>query len=232
MSTSAQPTFTQDAFDAFLAVAASRPGCRDLRREAWHKSQELSLPTRQQEEWMRTDIRTLSARPLWLSGGAGGRRARSRRTVEPRRRSGRPHRRASTAASSRPSSTAIWPGKGVIFGSLDDGWSCEHGDLLRPYLSRRVVEPAADKFAALHAAWWSGGTVLYVPRGRRDRSAAAHVLGLEAGGDRFGPHAGRAGRRVPRPRCWPKPPASTRRGGLALAAPIELLVGPAPGCAM
>ncbi len=33
------------------------------------------------------------------------------------------------------------------------------------YLHARVVNPAADKFAALHAACWSGGTLLYVPRG-------------------------------------------------------------------
>ena len=41
----------------------------------------------------------------------------------------------------------------------------EHGDLLRPHLSADIVNPRADKFAALHAALWSGGTFLYVPRG-------------------------------------------------------------------
>ncbi len=52
----------------------------------------------------------------------------------------------------------------MIFDSLENALA-EHGDRLRPFLEARVVDPAADKFAALHAAWWSGGTVLYVPRG-------------------------------------------------------------------
>ncbi len=38
-----------------------------------------------------------------------------------------------------------------------------HGDLLRPYLFA-AVDYRADKFAALHAACWSGGMLLYVPR--------------------------------------------------------------------
>ena len=53
--------------------------------------------------------------------------------------------------------------QGVLFGSLDQ-LVCEHGDLLRPYLFA-AVDYHADKFAALHAACWSGGMVLYVPKG-------------------------------------------------------------------
>jgi Fe-S cluster assembly protein SufD len=54
-------------------------------------------------------------------------------------------------------------GQGVLFGSLDR-LICEQGDLLRPYLFS-AVDYRADKFAALHAACWSGGMLLYVPRG-------------------------------------------------------------------
>jgi Fe-S cluster assembly protein SufD len=58
---------------------------------------------------------------------------------------------------------AKWRNRGVLFGSLDE-LILEHGDLLRPHLSADIVNPRADKFAALHAALWSGGTLLYVPR--------------------------------------------------------------------
>ena len=37
--------------------------------------------------------------------------------------------------------------------------------LSEPYLTNRSVDSRADKFAALHAACWSGGRLLYVPRG-------------------------------------------------------------------
>ncbi len=35
----------------------------------------------------------------------------------------------------------------------------------QPYFERKLVNSSADKFAALHAACWTGGTLLYVPRG-------------------------------------------------------------------
>lgn len=57
-----------------------------------------------------------------------------------------------------------WTAQGVIFGSLDEAVR-EHGDLIRPHLFTRAVDPNYDKFSALHAACWSGGTLLYVPEG-------------------------------------------------------------------
>jgi Fe-S cluster assembly protein SufD len=59
---------------------------------------------------------------------------------------------------------AKWSDRGVLFGSLEELLS-DHGDLLRPYLQRKALNPAYDRFAALHASWWSGGHLLYVPRG-------------------------------------------------------------------
>ena len=66
----------------------------------------------------------------------------------------------------------LWVGGTVVLSASRgfDGESfcrlvAEHGDLLRPHLSAGIVNPRADKFAALHAAAWSGGTLLYVPRG-------------------------------------------------------------------
>ncbi len=75
--------------------------------------------------------------------------------------------------------------QGVIFESLDTAVNT-HGDLLKPHLSSRVVNFAADKFSALHAAWWSGGTVLYVPRGV-SISRPLHMLSaLSSGGTDLG----------------------------------------------
>ena len=52
----------------------------------------------------------------------------------------------------------------MLFGSLDQ-MVIEHGELLRPHLLRRAIAPGYDKFAALQAACWCGGTLLYVPAG-------------------------------------------------------------------
>ena len=49
--------------------------------------------------------------------------------------------------------------------------------VLRPHLLRRAIAPGYDKFAALQAACWCGGTLLYVPAGVRvDRPF--HVLSV------------------------------------------------------
>ncbi len=52
----------------------------------------------------------------------------------------------------------------MLFGSLAELIQ-QHGDLLRPYLEQRIVPANVDKFSALRAAFWTGGHVLYVPRG-------------------------------------------------------------------
>jgi Fe-S cluster assembly protein SufD len=54
--------------------------------------------------------------------------------------------------------------RGVLFGSLDALVS-DYPDLVKKYLFPEAVDFHADKFAALHAACWSGGTLLYVPKG-------------------------------------------------------------------
>jgi len=153
--------FTQDTFDAFLA-ARNEPGwLTDLRLAAWKQFQRLPMPSRQDEEWMRTDIRLLrldrfglpSAGPTSdlppgaLSAGVelGGQiTSLNSHTV---------HCRFADK----------WAEQGVLFGSLDE-LVASHGDLIKPHLLCRAVDPHYDKFAALHAACWTGGMLLYVPR--------------------------------------------------------------------
>ena len=53
--------------------------------------------------------------------------------------------------------------QGVIFGSLD-ALILEHGELLEGVLFEKAFD-REDRFAALHAACWTGGQFLYVPRG-------------------------------------------------------------------
>jgi Fe-S cluster assembly protein SufB len=57
-----------------------------------------------------------------------------------------------------------WEDKGVIFLDCDDALQ-KHPDLVKKYFMTSCVSPALHKFAALHAAVWSGGTFIYVPPG-------------------------------------------------------------------
>ena len=47
--------------------------------------------------------------------------------------------------------------------SLDEA-AFGHPDLVREHLMTRCVPPTTDKLTALHAAFWSGGVFIYVPR--------------------------------------------------------------------
>ena len=52
-----QTGFTQEAFNAFLASRDEPSWLTDRRQRAWKRFQELDMPDRKHEEWMRTDIR-------------------------------------------------------------------------------------------------------------------------------------------------------------------------------
>src|SRR6185437_4354069 len=161
--------FTAAAFDAFLAGRQEPIWVAELRRQAWETFEKLALPSRREEEWMRTDIRLFrldrfalpsNSSPGELAPGAAAPPALLTHRVDLAGQA--------TALNSRPLGSRLddeLARRGVLFGSLD-ALVAEHGDLLRPHLFK-VVNPNVDKFAALHAACWSGGMLLYVPRGVR-----------------------------------------------------------------
>ena len=155
--------FTADAFDAFLGQRDEPSWLTDLRRTAWKRFEELPTPGLQDEEWARTDIRLLRLDSVGPPVGA---------PVAPPPALGvlsAGIELAGTAAThdSHPVGRRLDPEldrQGVLFGRLD-AMVRSHGELLRPHLVRRIVDPGYDKFAALSAAFWTGGSVLYVPRG-------------------------------------------------------------------
>jgi Fe-S cluster assembly protein SufD len=155
--------FTTESFETFLASRREPHWLTERRREAWKLFEKLPMPSRADEEWMRTDIRlfrldrfgfptetTTAPAPLpeaLLKQGvelAGYTVASDSRLV----------------AAELDQSLAK---KGVRFVSLED-LARDEKDLVERHLFR-VFAPAYDRFAALHAAAWRGGTMLYVPKG-------------------------------------------------------------------
>ncbi|MFC1598044.1 Fe-S cluster assembly protein SufB [Patescibacteria group bacterium] len=57
-----------------------------------------------------------------------------------------------------------WEKQGVIFEDMDLAVQ-KYPDLVQEHFMNKCVPPSDHKFAALHAAVWSGGTFLYVPAG-------------------------------------------------------------------
>jgi Fe-S cluster assembly protein SufD len=180
--------FTQQAFDAFIAARDEPAWLSDMRRQAWRRFQELAMPSVREEEWMRTDIRLFKLDRFRLPESA---------SLDDTPGTDLPHALLAAGVDlagqfstldSRSTNATLnerWAKVGVLFGSLD-ALVLEHGELLRPFFERHVVDPNKDKFSALHAAAWSGGTLLYVPKGVRIEEPLHSLSAMSSGGVDFG----------------------------------------------
>ena len=162
-STATSSSFSAESFEQFLETRSAEPDwLHELRRAAWAEFARRDLPTRREEEWMRTDIRLFRLNdyrlPTEVSPTAESARALLREGVELGGQT-----IAVNGHCSKAQLDPKWAKRGVLFGNLAELVE-EHGDRLRPYL-HQVVQPQIDKFSALHAACWSSGTLLFVPRG-------------------------------------------------------------------
>jgi len=68
--------------------------------------------------------------------------------------------------------------QGVVWTDMDTALH-EHPDLVREHFMEEAVPVSSDKYTALHAAFWSGGTFLYVPPGLRVELPFVSVLWQE-----------------------------------------------------
>ncbi len=163
MTKTAEATgFSRETFDAMLAASDEPFWLVDLRRKCFEAFAELPTPSQSDEEWMRTDIRLLRLDRFNLPGP----RTTGAVAPPPMLSQGIELAGQHVSLDSRSVSSNLkskWSEKGVLFGSLDR-LVREHGDLIRPHLMTRAFDERYDRFAAMHGAFWSGGTLLYVPR--------------------------------------------------------------------
>jgi Fe-S cluster assembly protein SufD len=156
------PGFTRAALEGFLEARREPDWLVAMRHEALDTFERMSWPDRKQEEWMRTDLRGFHIEQFGLP-----RPAPDDFQLPPALlAAGVPLGGRDVVVNSRPAYAELdpqWSRQGVLFGSLDDLLR-EHPDRLRPHLGR-AVRADLDKISALQAAFWSGGTLLYVPRG-------------------------------------------------------------------
>jgi Fe-S cluster assembly protein SufD len=158
--------FSQEAFDAFLAARDEPAWLTDLRRKAWTRFQDVPMPSVREEEWMRTDIRLFKLDRYELPDAAAFETSSQIELPHALLAAGVDLCGRAVAMNSHAVAAELapkWAKQGVLFGSLSR-LIHEHSDVLRPYFERRVVDPYKDKFSALNAACWSGGTLLYVPK--------------------------------------------------------------------
>lgn len=161
--------FTRETLEALIASRDEPAWMRDRRREAWRVLQDTPYPTTSDEPWRRTDIKALKLSdftPL-----------EAPTTIKTLRGIPLEWQRAlkltqdiSGAMLAVDSAVAGYTARdeleasGVIFTDLDTALR-KHGNLIDLYFMNQAVKFNDGYFAALHGAFWRGGTFLYVPRG-------------------------------------------------------------------
>ena len=145
-----------------LSASKGEPDWMLQRRlAAWEQFEALPLPTRQDEEWRRTDISKLKLAELVPNLPASGREVDSPLQLNGNNGGLLRHENAQTVDRSLGQAAID---QGVIFTDLETAVR-EHAELVQQYFMTEAVPPGKDKFSALNGALWSGGTFLYVPRG-------------------------------------------------------------------
>ncbi len=173
--------FTERGFKAFLAGRRDPSWLVAMRRRAWEAFERLPMPERSHEEWRRTDLRLFRLERFGLP-------------VPPDETVPFPSALLSLGVEDGGQAVSLdtsalvrkldleYSSQGVLFGALDQ-IAAEHGDLVCQWLMQ-VVDPHYDKLAAMHAAFWSGGTFLYVPPGVKiDRPLHFHSVISDGGVD-------------------------------------------------
>ena len=168
--------------------AAEPDWMRDLRLRSWQTYESLPMPTRQDEEWRRTDLRAMALDRLSVTTPNG-------HTTLPSEWQPASDIMATRAGvlvgrDSTPIHREVAPElavKGVIFTDMDSAVR-DHGDLVRPYFMQEAVKPGFSKFSALNGALWSGGTFLYVPDNTEVSLPLQSSLWLDEPGQGVFPH--------------------------------------------
>jgi Fe-S cluster assembly protein SufD len=154
-------TFDATGFESLLASRTEPVWLTDSRRQMWQQANAMVWPNRRDEEWMRTDIRAFQIDRYALSTSLSAPVVMRHQLASGVDLAGVIESFDSHIVSE--TLDAKFVGRGVLFGSLER-LATEHPEMVRKYLFS-VMDTAYDKFAALHAAFWSGGQLLYVPRG-------------------------------------------------------------------
>ncbi len=181
---------TRTGFDeeALAALPASSPFIADVRKQAFQEFLALPIPSQETEEWRYTDLSDfdLSFAPFAAGGGpeslAGTQILNETGIVG--ERAGLQIQRNSEVVSTRAADPLAE--KGVIFCDLDRA-ILEHPDLVEPHL-HTLVPTSRTKFTALHAAFRTGGTFLYVPPAVTVELPLQTLTYLDADGAAVFPH--------------------------------------------
>jgi Fe-S cluster assembly protein SufD len=152
-----------------------------LRKQAFEEFHALPIPSPETEEWRYTDLSDFDLSFVPHSPGHGA--ATPKPPAEGLAATLLQHNSSVVMTTSGQQDLAS---RGVIFCDLDVA-AAEHPDLVEPHL-HRLVPSDRTKFTALHAAFRTGGTFLYVPPDTAVGLPLQTLTWLDADGSAVFPH--------------------------------------------
>ena len=161
------PLFTRADVEALSAQHQEPEWLAESRLAAWELYEMMPMPSREMEEWRRTDYRHVR----WEEAGVMRNGARPSSGQVPA------DMHEPLIGDAQGGMLAFVNGKvvrselhdsmapkGIVFTDLRTACR-DYPQLVRQHLMTRAVTPGSGKFAALHGALWTHGVFLYVPRG-------------------------------------------------------------------
>ncbi|MBK8984668.1 MAG: Fe-S cluster assembly protein SufD [Chloroflexi bacterium] len=175
--------FTREAVKQLSAYLHEPEWMLAFRLQAFDVYESLPMPTTQMEEWRRTDIRRLKLDDIGpsVNGDAGAEATipeflgKQLTTDE----AGGNMLQVDGVVKALTLSSEL-QAQGVIFCDMHTAVA-QHPDLIQKYFMTEGVRVDEGKFAALHGAFWRGGTFLYVPKNVRAAAPLHSVLWVQNG---------------------------------------------------
>lgn len=171
-------TFDEAAFEAFLSTRNEPAWVTERRRQAFVLLQEKFEVELDPEEWRRVNLRLLGPQEFAIQPSAADEHTFDTNLQHEAEFAGRViHSDGRTLATELSEELRS---AGVVFGDLNQ-LVLSHSELVERHLFT-AVSPETDRFSAWHAAFWTGGTALFVPRGLKVDQPLHSLIGLAKSG--------------------------------------------------
>ncbi|MCA9929262.1 MAG: Fe-S cluster assembly protein SufD [Anaerolineales bacterium] len=178
--------FTKDAVKKLSASLNEPEWMLEFRLNAFDLYESMPMPTTKDEEWRRTDIRRFKFDQIGpsINGDAAAETAvpdfMGNQLTEDKAGG---NMLQVDGVTRRLELSDELKAQGVIFCDMHTAVS-NHPALVKEYFMTKGVLPSEGKFAALHAAFWRGGTFLYVPKNVK-AAAPVHTVLWSVNGKTF-----------------------------------------------
>ena len=174
---------TKAEFEQFLSTRSEPDWVTEMRRSAWEVFESKPVPSLRDEEWMRTDIRLFKWNADLLSVPDAGSATPGEGLLKKNVDLGGDLVQVNGNVAKHALNAGL-ASRGVVFLPLEQALR-EKGALVREHLFKRAFNVGYDKFSALHAAAFTGGALVYIPRGVKvEQPLRLHSIMTDGGVDR------------------------------------------------